>query len=228
MTPSKDSAAAAVTAAELAGVVFDLDGVLTDTWNLYLGVYRKVFTGFLGREPTDAELIEKAQTTESGTLRTVLPPDFQASGLECFTGWYERLFDDLAAPYPRAVTALRTAKEKGKKVGVFTGKTRRTARFTLERLGVLDAVDCLSSEDDYRDPKPHHGGLIRILKILRLEPSETLYIGDQRDDLTAGRSAEVATAAALWARYTTIEPRRDAPDLVFATEESCLDFFRES
>jgi pyrophosphatase PpaX len=109
-------------------------------------------------------------------------------------------------------------------VGVFTGKTRHTALYTLARIGAAELVECLSSEDD-AEPKPNHGGLVRIMNALGLEPGRTLYIGDQRSDLTAGRSAGAATGAALWVDYTDIRPEEDHPDVVFSTSEACRRFF---
>ena len=207
------------------GIVFDLDGVLLDSWQLYLGLYRNVFADLVGREFSDEELIGHARTTESGTLSAVLSPSRLTEGFDRLKYWYPRLFDDLAPPYPEAVAALRAAHDRGKKVGIFTGKTRFTAEFSLERLGVADVVDSLSSEDDYETPKPHPGGLLRILKRLDLEPERTLFIGDQKIDLLAGREAHTATAAARWAVYTTIDRDDTHADLFFPTARSCLDFF---
>ena len=210
------------------GIVFDLDGVLLDSWQLYLGLYRKVFADLVGREFSDAELIGHACTTESGTLSAVLSPSRLDEGFDRLNYWYPRLFDDLAPPYPEAVAALRAAHGRGKKVAIFTGKTRFTAEFSLERIGVADLVDSLSSEDDYDAPKPDPGGLLRILKKLDLEPERTLFIGDQKIDLLAGRGARTATAAALWAVYTTIERNDTHADLVFATARKCLEFFESN
>jgi pyrophosphatase PpaX len=121
--------------------------------------------------------------------------------------------------------ALRVAHDEGFKVGIFTGKTRFTAAFSLEELGVMDRVDALGTEDDCAQPKPHHEGLLKIMTELSIRPERTLYIGDQRHDLQAGRNAGAVTAAALWAEYTTIQPQRDAPDLAFTTAEAWRAFF---
>jgi pyrophosphatase PpaX len=216
------------TPADFDGIVFDLDGVLTDTWRLYLESYRKVFAEILNRDLTVDELVEKARTTETGTLSAALPPDLVPAGLAGFKQWYVRLFDELATPFAKAVRAVRKAREMEKHVGIFTGKTRHTARFTIDRLGVADVVESLASEDDYVEPKPHHGGLMLVLAELDLAPERTLYIGDQKNDLIAGRRAGVVTAGATWAEYTTIEAVRDKPDILFPSPASCLDFFNGS
>jgi pyrophosphatase PpaX len=212
-------------AVDFDGIVFDLDGVLVDTWQLYLGVYRKVMADVTGRDMSDVQLVENARTTESGTLRASLPAELYDEGYERFQHWYASLFDELATPFPEALEAVLLARETGKRVGVFTGKTRTTALLTLERHGVGEFVECLSTEED-AEPKPHHGGLVRIMDALGLAPGRTLYIGDQHNDLAAGRAAGAVTAAALWVDYTTIDPERDAPDLVFRTPAACRDFLR--
>lgn len=206
------------------GVVFDLDGVLIDTFQLYLGVYAAVFHKVLGRTFTREELIGLATPTESGTLRAGLPSDLYPEGYNLFKKVYEELFDELAVPYQRIMKALITARERGKRIGIFTGKTRHTALFSLDRLGVSDAVEILSSEDDYSRPKPDCEGLETILEALELDRERTLYIGDQQNDIRAGKSAGVMTAAALWCSTAFIGRENSSPAVVFRTEQSFLDF----
>ncbi len=208
------------------GFVFDLDGVLVDTWRFYLGIYKKVFGRTLGREFSDSELIDKARTTETGTLKAVLPPSLFPDGLERFRRCYSEIFDELATPYARAVQSVAAARELGKRIGIFTGKMRSSAVYSLERIGVLGFVESLSTEEDCVEPKPHPGGLKKIIRELDLDPSRTLYIGDQRIDIEAGRSAGAVTAAALWAEYATARfDEGGGPDLCFSTEDMCLAFF---
>jgi HAD superfamily hydrolase (TIGR01549 family) len=154
----------------------------------------------------------------------VLAGELVPAGFDCFKRWYFRLFDELAKPFPAALDALVAARERGKRVGVFTGKARATALYSLDRLGVADAVECIASEDDYEKPKPHHGGLLKIMADLDLPAGRIFYVGDQLSDLQAGQAAGVITGGALWAPYATAATDGRRPDVSFETPESCLQF----
>jgi len=210
--------------ADLDAIVFDLDGVLIDTWKLYLNVYRQVYSELLGDELSDEQLIALARTSESGTLNAALPFHLIAPAIERFKHWYVVMSEEFTVPFRPALRAVTAAHERGLRVGVFTGKMRATAEHELARFGLSRCLDYLCSEDDFPEPKPHSGGLVQLMDALKLTPRRTLYVGDQRNDLLAGRGAGALTGAALWARYTSIEPARDVPDIVFPTPDSCLEF----
>jgi len=221
---SSDSRNGKISIDDIDGLVFDLDGVLIDTFQLYLGVYAGVFEELVGRRFSQEELVGLATPTERGTLHAALPADLYPAGYELFQKGYVDLFDRLAVPFYKAMDALIAVRERGKRTGIFTGKTRFTAHFSLDRLGISDAVELLSSEDDYARAKPHAEGLERIMNEFALDPARTLFIGDQQNDIRAGESAGVITAAALWCDTASIARKNSSPSMIFHTEQAFLDF----
>jgi phosphoglycolate phosphatase-like HAD superfamily hydrolase len=91
--------------------------------------------------------------------------------------------------------------ELGWKVGVFTGKGRRSARFTLGELGLLDRIEVLISGDDVSRPKPDPEGVHRASELLGVPVDRILLAGDAPADIRAGRAAGARTAAVLWAAF---------------------------
>jgi HAD superfamily phosphatase len=74
-------------------------------------------------------------------------------------------------------------------LALFTGRTRRELRHTLERFGVSDLFPRIVTMDDVRNLKPHPEGLLRLLN--GADPRSAIYLGDVLDDALAARRAGV-------------------------------------
>ena len=85
--------------------------------------------------------------------------------------------------------AIDHARSLGWRVGVFTGKGRRSAEFTLAELGLWDRIEHLVSSDDVTRPKPDPEGVFRASEALGVPVDRILLAGDSPADVTAGRAA---------------------------------------
>jgi HAD superfamily hydrolase (TIGR01509 family) len=97
--------------------------------------------------------------------------------------------------------AIDLARGLGWRVGVFTGKGRRAAVFSLVDLGLWDRVEHLVSGTDVIRPKPDPEGIFRAAAALGVAPHRVLMAGDSPADVQAGRAAGAATAAVLWLAF---------------------------
>jgi len=78
---------------------------------------------------------------------------------------------------------------KRAELALFTGRTRRELRHTLEHFGVTKLFPRVVTMDDVEHLKPHPEGLLRLLN--GAEPKAALYLGDNLDDALASRRAGV-------------------------------------
>ena len=74
-------------------------------------------------------------------------------------------------------------------LALFTGRTRRELRHTLEQFGVAKLFSRVVTMDDVEHLKPHPEGLLRLLN--GINPNEALYLGDNLDDALASKRARV-------------------------------------
>ena len=76
---------------------------------------------------------------------------------------------------------------KRAELALFTGRTRRELRHTLEHFGVTALFPRVVAMEDVSQLKPHPEGLLRLLE--GADPLSALYLGDNLDDaLAAGRA----------------------------------------
>jgi phosphoglycolate phosphatase-like HAD superfamily hydrolase len=78
---------------------------------------------------------------------------------------------------------------KSAELALFTGRTRRELKFTLDRFGVADLFKRSVTMDDVDRLKPDPEGLHFLLG--DKHPREALYLGDNLDDALASRGARV-------------------------------------
>jgi phosphoglycolate phosphatase-like HAD superfamily hydrolase len=101
---------------------------------------------------------------------------------------------------------------------VVTGKSRITADFTLEELGVLDCFGAVYGGDDVERQKPDPQALLAVMADLGVTQEDSgVMIGDSAADVQAGRAAGLATIGVLWGNPDHDELRRSEPDLLCAT-----------
>lgn len=74
-------------------------------------------------------------------------------------------------------------------LALFTGRTRRELRHTLEQFGVTKLFPRVVTMDDVEHLKPHPEGILRLLK--GADPREAIYLGDNLDDALASKRAGV-------------------------------------
>ena len=78
---------------------------------------------------------------------------------------------------------------KRAELALFTGRTRRELRHTLEHFGVIKLFPRVVTMDDVENLKPHPEGLLRLLN--GADPKAALYLGDNLDDALAAKRAGV-------------------------------------
>jgi len=74
-------------------------------------------------------------------------------------------------------------------LALFTGRTRRELRHTLQHFGVTKLFSGIVTMNDVVRLKPHPEGLLRLLR--GMDPAEALYLGDNLDDALAAKRAGV-------------------------------------
>ncbi len=90
---------------------------------------------------------------------------------------------------PRAARVLRRLKQKGFLLGCVTNSHRRITALELRATKLKRFFDAIVTADDVKRPKPAPEMLIRACRILNVPIRQTIFIGDTRTDLAAGKKA---------------------------------------
>ncbi|MCP4537184.1 MAG: HAD-IA family hydrolase [Chloroflexi bacterium] len=119
---------------------------------------------------------------------------------------------DDAEVHPGVPKLLERLRERGIKVGIVTRNCRAAVECILGKNTLV--YDVLLTRDDVTAVKPEPEHLLTALRMLDVEPSRTVMVGDHPMDVRAGRVTGTRTVAVLTG-YSPVERfAPEKPDLI--------------
>jgi len=182
---------------DIRGVIFDLDGVLTDTADLHYLAWQK-----LADEegiPFNRQANEALRgVSRRASLMLILGdrPYSEAQieeMMERKNRYYMELIQNMTPNQLLlgALELLNELRQAGIKIAIGSGS--KNARTVLERLGIADKVDAIADGYSVEQPKPAPDLFLYAAKLLGIEPAQSVVVED------AAAGVEAAKAAGMWA-----------------------------
>ncbi|MEU8236381.1 HAD-IA family hydrolase [Actinoplanes sp. NPDC048967] len=200
-------------------VIFDLDGVVVDSFAVMREAFAIAYAEVVGEGPAPFNEYEKH-------LGRYFPDIMRIMGLPMameapFVRESYRL-----APQVRVFDGVRELltdlRERGYRLAVATGKSGPRARSLLDELGLLDRFDHVIGSDEVSRPKPAPDIMLRALQLMGVQPEEALVIGDAVSDIRSARAAGVPAVGATWADIDEAVLRAARPDLLLRHPDELL------
>ena len=196
---------------KLSCVLFDLDGTLVDTAPDLISCLNKALSAH-GFEAVAPELIKPSISYGAAAMINASQPlcadELKAAILETMLNLYQNNIAEHTVFFSGIVDTLNAIEAQGLKWGVVTNKRERFTNPLMDALKLTDRAACIVSGDTTANPKPHSDPMLEACKQAGVNPRECVYIGDALHDITAGKSVEMKTLAAL---YGYIKPD-DTPE----------------
>lgn len=172
-------------------VLFDLDGVITDTKHIHYQALNDAISSF---DPnfviTEQEHLSRYDGLKTGTKLKMLSEE---KGLP-YTA-HQQIYNqkqDLTIYHfsqipidNRMRNIFKTLKEKGYLLGCCTNCIRKTALVALAKVGVIEYLDVIVTNDDVKNPKPHPEIYWKAMSMMNCLPEETLIVEDSPQGLLA-------------------------------------------
>ncbi|RCJ23866.1 beta-phosphoglucomutase [Nostoc minutum NIES-26] len=182
---------------DIRGVIFDLDGVLTDTAEYHYLAWQK-----LADEegiPFNRLANEALRGVSRRASLMLIVKDRQYSEaqiqemMERKNRYYVELLKNITQNdlLPGAIALLDELRQAGIKTAI--GSASKNARTVLQRLGIADKVDAIADGYSVQKPKPAPDLFLYAANQLGLEPAQSVVIED------AAAGIEAALAAGMWA-----------------------------
>lgn len=186
--------------AHLRAVLFDLDGTLIDSAE---DLARAANAMRVDRGLAPLPLAQYRPHGGSGA-RGMLGQAFAAAPGQAgydelkreFLDRYEALMHDSTRPFAGIQAELAALHAAGLAWGIVTNKAERFALPLTQALQL--GAQVVVGGDTTQHTKPHPAPLLEAARLLAVQPSACLYVGDDERDVIAGRAAGMATAVAAW------------------------------
>lgn len=172
--------------------LFDLDGTLTDTGPVWLGIFRDCLAD-AGVKNVDDKTIAAhthnwSEVLKLGVTEAALPAFIEAA--------YARANERLSkAPFYQGVeNMLVRLKQNGKGMAVITSMDRPILEPVIAHRKLHDYFEVIIAGTDVEHYKPHPAGIHEALKKLGAGKNQSaVYLGDKDTDILAGQNAGIDT-----------------------------------
>ncbi|MEA5466278.1 beta-phosphoglucomutase [Leptothoe sp. PORK10 BA2] len=181
---------------DIRGVIFDLDGVLTDTAEFHYQAWQQL-ADEIG-VPFNREINESLRgvSRQDSLLRILGDHQYSASELEVMmvrkNDHYTQLIEQInpAHVLPGVIRLLDQLQQAGIKLAV--GSASKNARAVIQRLGIESRFDAIADGHSVTRSKPAPDLFLYAAQQLQLPPHQCIVIED------AAAGVEAAIAAGMW------------------------------
>jgi pyrophosphatase PpaX len=168
-------------------ILFDLDGVLIDSFESWYQAFTKMLRAF-GKKQISRE------TFRARCWGPDLRHNLAALQLGEDAAWYvvhEQLkLVGLIELIPGAEEIVRRAREEYRlKIGLVTNTPRANVDEILDHFKLVNHFDAVLTGDDVRKGKPEPELITKACERLAVTPERAVLVGDTRTDFQAGRAA---------------------------------------
>ena len=172
-------------------VIFDLDGTLIDSNWVHLQSWRTAMKD-LGLQVLDQEVVDRLGLKTVDIARALVSDRGEQTVMR-LVELKSRLFEDAwrieVKPRYGALDILQILKEKEVRTAVASSNSIERISKELRYYGMDSLLDAVVGIDEVEAGKPDPALVIAAMKKLGVAPKESMYVGDSRYDIEAGRAA---------------------------------------
>ncbi len=174
------------------GVIFDVDGVLVDSYDAHLRTFQATLTNY-GWSCTEAEFAAGFGRTSREVLRSLFGDDLPDSLIQRFDEEKEALFrqtiaDDFPA-MPGAVALIRSLADAGVPMAIGSSAPPANVRAVMDALDVRELISTVVTGVDVTIGKPHPEVFLLGARGLGLPPSRCVVLEDAPPGVEAALAA---------------------------------------
>ncbi len=180
-------------------VIFDLDGTLIDSNWLHLQSWRGALEK-LGVEFRDQEVIDRLGLRTIDIARQLLSSHGEQTVgklVELKGQLFEETLRLEVKPRYGALGMLRIMKARGVRSAVASSNSTDRILKIVEYFGMDALLDAIVGINEVEQGKPDPALVTAAINKLGVAPKESIYVGDSRYDVEAGRAAGAQTALVL-------------------------------
>ncbi len=176
--------------------IFDVDGTMVDSKDQFynsLNLALKMHGATSPKDTYSEEIFalsapEVLQALEIENIDEVLPT---------WVALYNKFGED-SPLYDGVFDTVKELSARGKKILIVTSRKHDVADPFFKKFALERYVDLFVTADETVRLKPAPDPLLYALEKLKLDPNETLYLGDTVNDLIAAKDAGIPFAAPGW------------------------------
>ena len=180
--------------------LFDFDYTLADSSKGIVTCFRNVLTKFGYEGISDEDIkrtIGKTLEDSFSILTGVTDADILAEYKTAYGKEANQYMTINTKFFPETVAVLKELKKQGVKLGIISTKYRFRILDFLQSSLPDGFFDVIIGGEDVEQHKPSPEGLLKAIEVLKVQKSDTLYIGDSTVDAETAKAAGVSFVGVL-------------------------------
>ncbi|MBP6495387.1 MAG: phosphoglycolate phosphatase [Psychrobacter sp.] len=220
-------------------LIFDFDGTLIDSVPDLADATNAMLTT-LGKTPYPLDsirnwvgngsrmLVERALVGKIEVLEGELAKEAVDHAEQVFFDAYSKMGGSKTVAYPNVDSGLKKLQAAGYKLALVTNKPIRFVPKILQSFGWQDLFIEVLGGDSLPSKKPDPAPLLHVCKALNINPEQTVMIGDSRNDILAGKNANMDTLGLSYGYNYGQDIRELNPTEAFDNFASLVDYLLKS
>jgi pyrophosphatase PpaX len=172
-------------------VIFDVDGVLIDSFEANLKFYQNIMTHFGYRPPTREEYPNYFYLTmwDAIKMMTGLTEEEEIEKIWQVSKSRNGMYPLELLKVPDGLKLTIAILNEKYSLGIVTSRVRECVYESPDLAEIQNYFQVAISYDDTENHKPHPEPLLLSMEKLGVKPEEAVYIGDAQSDIIAARAA---------------------------------------
>ncbi len=181
------------------GIIFDLDGTLLDTIDDLKDSVNYILSSYGFKTRSRQEILDFIGNGAKNLIFKALP-DQQKHLIDEALDAYKKYYDSHAMiktrPYDGIFELLSRLKTT-KKLGVISNKQQQAVSILVNHYFEPIFVTVLGESSD-SPKKPDPTSVLNVIKEMKLDPSQCLFVGDSEVDIETAKNAKIDVVAVSW------------------------------
>lgn len=184
----------------IAALVFDIDGTLVDSASAIIDQFATLCKEFGNRKYSKKEIMHIIHDS-GGSIHEIFRIMFSHLDEDALNKVFERRAElvpitaKLIRPFEGVVKTMDALKGRGYKIALFSTRESWMIKADPSVQLLMPHVDVVISLEDIERPKPHPDGIIAALRVLDIDPSQAIMVGDTAADVMSAKAAGVTPVA---------------------------------
>jgi len=203
-----------------------MDGTLVSSLPVIFHCENEISRKYLNATLALEEVIAKFGPPAHAIIRSMtanLSENLQNQAVADYYECYRKYVASRALVFPGITQLLRRIRSTGRRLALVTGVEKIMMEYTLNPFNLSEFFETRVNADDVRNSKPDPEGINLALSRIKVNPRESMYVGDSPADVIAGKRAGVLTGAALWSPENRGDPTTEHPDYEFRSVKQLSD-----
>ncbi len=179
-------------------ILFDVDGTLVDTEKTIIKSWQKTLKDTLNIEPKAEELFYVLGIPGTKAVQKYSNNPHQSKELLELWEHNDHQMFHYAKLFSGIENMLQQLTAKGVQLGIVTSRTNQEMKIVLDKFNLEKYFDTFITASKTKLHKPNPEPILKAIETLKVDPAETLYIGDSIYDFQCAKNAKVEFALASW------------------------------